>query len=191
MTLDTRSRMLASTARLIQEKGFHGVGLKEILADSEAPRGSLYFHFPGGKEQLVLEAMLEDVERTTALLRETLDHAEDPAVGVRRFIEAAADAVRDSNYTFGCPVAPTVLDAPPATSQLADACRDSFDGWRGMYRDAFEAAGMDAGQAGSLATLTLAALEGALLMAKASRDTGPLLTVSRELEAAIRRALPA
>ena len=57
MASNTRKKMIETTARLVQAKGYHGTSLNEILKKSDAPRGSLYFHFPGGKKTLVLEAM--------------------------------------------------------------------------------------------------------------------------------------
>ena len=91
MASDTRTRMLETTARLLQHRGYFGTALSDILAASGAPRGSLYFHFPGGKDQLVIEATRLAVEETSAFLRETLGAARTPAEAVRMFFEAAAD----------------------------------------------------------------------------------------------------
>ena len=90
MARDTRTRMLETTARLLQHRGYYGTALSDILEQSGAPRGSLYFHFPGGKDQLVVEATRLAVDETSRYLRETLAAAPDPAEGVRRFFEAAA-----------------------------------------------------------------------------------------------------
>src|SRR4051794_24575253 len=79
MTADTRTRMLETTARLLQLRGCPGTGLNEILAESGPPRGSLYFHFPGGKDQLVIEATRLPVDRTTRRRPEVLENATTPA----------------------------------------------------------------------------------------------------------------
>ena len=106
---DTREHMIESTSGLVHRLGFHGTSLNEILTESGAPRGSLYYHFPGGKEQLILEATRQGVAIVTQVLKEALADSPDPADGVRAFVEAAAYQLRDSGYVFGCPVAPSSL----------------------------------------------------------------------------------
>ena len=81
MASDTRTRMLEATGRLIRERGYHGTSLNDILAASGAPRGSLYFHFPGGKDQLVIEATKMTITETTELLEQALSSVEGPAAG--------------------------------------------------------------------------------------------------------------
>src|SRR5918995_6164693 len=98
MANDTRIRMIEATALLLRQRGYHGTSLSDILSESGAPRGSLYFHFPGGKDQLVIEATRAAVEETTAALRETLAEASSPARGVRAFAEAVAGLGRESGH---------------------------------------------------------------------------------------------
>jgi TetR/AcrR family transcriptional repressor of lmrAB and yxaGH operons len=121
--------MIETTAGLVHRRGFHGTSLNEILTESGAPRGSLYYHFPGGKEELVLQATRQGVAMVTRLLNEVLAGSPDPADGVRAFVEAAAHMLRDSGYVFGCPVAPIVLDSPES-SALAEVCQEALEEWR-------------------------------------------------------------
>ena len=174
MAKDTRARMLETTARLLQHRGYYGTSLSEILAESGAPRGSLYFHFPGGKDQLGIEATRAAVEETTAALREALANAASPAQGVRAFLGAVAGLMRESGYTFGCPVAPVILDATGGVDELAELCRQAFEEWVRLLREAFAAAGVPEGRAGALALLVVASVEGLLLVARAYRDCGPI-----------------
>ena len=141
MAKDTRARMLDTTARLLQHRGYYGTSLNDILEASGAPRGSLYFHFPGGKDQLVLEATRAAVEEATQALRGTLATATTPGQGVRAFVEAAARIMRDTDYTFGCPVAPVILDATDGFPELAELCRRAFEEWVGLMESSFVAAG--------------------------------------------------
>ncbi|MCC5812083.1 MAG: TetR/AcrR family transcriptional regulator [Ectothiorhodospiraceae bacterium] len=185
MSRDTRARMIETTARLIQTRGLHGVSLSDILNESGAPRGSLYFHFPGGKEALVLEAMRAGIDEATRILRECLANAKHPAAGVQSFFQAAAGEMTDSNYAFGCPVAPIVLDGPGADSELADACQAAFDEWMDLYREALIKAGLKPKRAGRLARMIVASLEGALIMARSERSTNCITQVGDELAALI------
>jgi TetR/AcrR family transcriptional repressor of lmrAB and yxaGH operons len=190
MAKDTRTRMIATTARLLQHRGYHGAALSDILAESGAPRGSLYFHFPGGKDQLVIEATRAAADEATQALRAALAQAKAPAQGVRAYAEAAAQIMQETDYTFGCPVAPVILDATAGLSELAELCRQTFEDWLGLLRASFIAAGISSRRARALAVFVVSAIEGALVMARGYRDCGPLTTIAIELETVVAAALP-
>jgi TetR/AcrR family transcriptional regulator, lmrAB and yxaGH operons repressor len=190
MAKDTRSRMLETTARLLQHRGYHGTSLNDILVESGAPRGSLYFHFPGGKDQLVLEATRATVDATTNALKEALHGAETPARGIRSFFEAAAAEMTEADYTFGCPVAPVILDAAGGSEELAELCRKAFEEWIGLVGQALLSAGVQPERARSLALLVEASIEGLLLIARAYRDCTSIFLVAAELERLIESATP-
>jgi TetR/AcrR family transcriptional regulator, lmrAB and yxaGH operons repressor len=190
MTADTRTRMIETTARLLQHRGYHGTSLSDILEASGAPRGSLYFHFPGGKEQLAIEATRAAVEESTEALRHALAEAKTPAKAVRHFMEEAAKIMHSSDYSFGCPVAPLILDAAAGVDELAELCRQAFETWVGMLRQAFVDAGIPPRRAEALALLVDSSIEGLLLITRASRDCRALTIVAVELEKAIEAAIP-
>lgn len=190
MAKDTRTRMVETTARLLQHRGYHGTSLADILAESGAPRGSLYFHFPGGKDELAIEATRVAVEQATSELRETLEYSPDPAKAVRAFVEGAAGLMRQTDYTFGCPVAPVILDATAGVKELEELCRQAFKQWVGMLCNAFAEAGIPESRAHALALLVESSLEGLLLIARAYRDCAPLMIVAAELEAVVAAAMP-
>jgi TetR/AcrR family transcriptional repressor of lmrAB and yxaGH operons len=189
MAKDTRERMIETTAALVHRRGFYGTSLNEILLESGAPRGSLYYHFPGGKEELVLEATRQGVAIVTQLLKEILTGSPDPADGVRAFVEAVAHELRDSGYVFGCPVVPIVLDSPES-SALAEVCQEALEEWRCVLVQSLSSAGIEWGRAESLATMIVCAVEGGLMLARARRDIAPLGVVGEELASMVRSALP-
>jgi TetR/AcrR family transcriptional repressor of lmrAB and yxaGH operons len=186
---DTRDHIIETTASLVHRRGFYGTSLNEILQESGAPRGSLYYHFPGGKEELVLEAARQGVAMVTKLLKEVLTDSPDPAGGVRAFVEAAAHMLRDSGYVFGCPVAPIVLDSPES-SALAEVCQEAFEEWERVLVKGLSSAGIERGRAESLATMIVCGLEGGLILARARRDIAPLDAVAEELASMVRSARP-
>jgi TetR/AcrR family transcriptional repressor of lmrAB and yxaGH operons len=188
MAKDTRERMIETTAGLIHRQGFHGTSLNEILEQSGAPRGSLYYHFPGGKEELVLEATRQGVARITQFLNEIFSEAPDAAEAVRAFIEAAAHELRDSGFVFGCPVAPIILDSPES-SALAEICQEALEEWQQVLVEGLGSGGIERGRAESLATVVVCALEGGLIFARARRDTAPLDAVAEEVASMVRSAL--
>lgn len=188
MASDTRDRMLQATSELVLRHGYKASSLNDVLEAASAPRGSLYHHFPGGKEQLVLEATRRGVERVTDALEVTMA-ASGPIAGVRAYIDAIATELRGSDYGFGCPIAPVILDDPGADSELAELCRDTLRRWREIYAYHLEAAGADPSRSISLAIMIIAAVEGAILMARAERDATALDVVADDLAALIEGAL--
>lgn len=181
--------MIEAAGRLLQELGYHGTSLNDVLAASGAPRGSLYFHFPGGKDQLVLEATRVSMDAATQALQDRLAHARAPARAVRRFFDDTAQMVAASGFTLGCPVAPMVLDSPDESAGIAQLCREAFDTWTRLYAEAFTVAGLSRRRAESLALLVEASHEGALLIARARRDAAPIHAAAREIERVIAAVL--
>lgn len=190
MAADTRTRMLDTTARLLQQRGYHGTSLNDILGESGAPRGSLYFHFPGGKDQLVVEASRVAVDKVTQHRREVLAAAPSPAAAVRAFADGIVVLLKETDYQLGCPIAPIVLDGTSEVADLSELCRRTFEEWVGLLRGSFEEAGIPEKRAEALALLTQSSFEGALLIARAYRDVAPVLTVGGELEAMVAAATP-
>lgn len=190
MAADTRTRMLDTTARLLQQRGYHGTSLNDILGESGAPRGSLYFHFPGGKDQLVIEASRAAVDKVTKHRRDVLAAAATPAAAVHAFADGIVVLLRETDYQLGCPIAPIVLDGTSDVADLSDLCRSTFEEWIGLLRGSFEEAGIPQKRAEALALLTQSSFEGALLIARAYRDVAPVVTVGGELEAMVAAATP-
>ena len=173
-----RNRMVHSAAVLVRERGVHGVGLREIVAHAGGPRGSLQRYFPGGKTQLVTEAL--DIVGADLAARV------DPKLLEARTLPEAIDAViapwrqllLDSDFTLGCPIAATVVDAS-GNDQLREKARMLLAQWHDSVRDALIRLGNPTSTADEHASVLLAALEGALILARAQRSIQPLDTVQR------------
>jgi len=173
-TTDPKGNTLAAAAKLFQQQGYHGTALQDILAAAGSPRGSLYFHFPGGKEQIGSAALTlagETVRQAIARAAETSGDAESFLTQVIRGM--AADLER-SNHRDGCPIATTALETAAHSDALGAAARAAFQTWelelkRGLFRF-----GMPAGDADLVATLVLSQLQGALLLARTYRSPEPL-----------------
>jgi TetR/AcrR family transcriptional repressor of lmrAB and yxaGH operons len=182
MTRDTRTRMLETAADLVQDRGYHGLALAELLTLSNAPRGSLYFHFPDGKDQLIATTTRDGVEAVTASLRATLAAEKSPGRAIRKILEAAATALEASDFRFGSPTAPLVLDGLQAGSEIVTLTSEAYAGWVGLFETSLAAAGVPARKAQSLALIVEASFEGLLIICRAHRDATPMRTGARELE---------
>ncbi|WP_256749752.1 TetR/AcrR family transcriptional regulator [Mesorhizobium sp. Mes31] len=189
MANDTRTRILETTGLLLRQRGYHGTSLNDILSASGAPRGSLYFHFPGGKDQLVIEVTRDSVARVTERLGEALATEKDPAVAVHHIYQSVARMLEDNQFSLGCPIAPVVLDSPTDVPELADLCRSAFEQWIGLLREAFVRAGVPERRAHALALLVESSLEGLMVIARATRDRAPLWAVADEVAALIEGAV--
>lgn len=189
MATDTRTRMIEATARLIRQRGYHGTSLNDILSASGAPRGSLYFHFPGGKDQLVVEVTRASVADVTERLGAALAAENDPAVAVHHVYQSVARMLEENEFSLGCPIAPLVLDAPNDVPELIELCRSAFEQWIGLLRRAFERAGVPERRAQALALLVESSLEGLMVIARATRDRAPLQAVADEVAALVEQAV--
>ncbi len=165
-------------SKLAALAGIHGVGLREIVAHSGGPRGSLGRFFPGGKTQLVTEAI--DV----ALL-ELFGDFEQMLGDAKTFPDAIAVIVApwrrllvDHDFALGCPLAATICDAAD-NERLRTRVSELFAGWRATVVDAYTRFGAPPTEAEAHATVLVAALEGALIVARAQRTIEPLDTVER------------
>jgi TetR/AcrR family transcriptional repressor of lmrAB and yxaGH operons len=169
---DTRRRMVVATSKLLQKQGFHGTGLNQILSEAEAPKGSMYFHFPGGKNQLAAEAIAASGDYLERVL-----NARQGASGlesVDAYLVEVADWLERTEFREGCPIATTALEVGATTPEIGDACDAAFEQLIGRLAEWLEADGFDAATAHDRATLTYAAIEGALTFAKAKRSRQPL-----------------
>lgn len=190
MGTDTRTRMLETAARLFQRRGYHRTGFRELVEVSGAPRGSIYHHFPGGKEQVGVEA----VALSGARVRQAIDHVAQAASSssdmIRGVAAALAGWLEQSGYTDGCPVATVALECAPESDVIADACRDAFRSWQPAFIKAFEEEGTPPDVAARRARLVVAGIEGALVLARVERSPQPLLEVADEIATLTSQAAP-
>lgn len=171
---DSKGKTLRAAASLFRRQGYHGTALHDILAAAGSPRGSLYFHFPGGKEEIGEAALAlsgEAVRQGIAKAAEASDNAE---IFLVRMVRGMAAELERSNYKEGCPIATSALETSAQSEVLGAATRGAFQKWeleikRGLFRF-----GMPAGDADLVATMVLSQLEGALLLARTYRNPEPL-----------------
>jgi TetR/AcrR family transcriptional regulator, lmrAB and yxaGH operons repressor len=177
----TKRAMVGATVDLMQRKGIAATGMREVVETAGAPRGSIGFHFPGGKEQLATEAIGAAARGFERLIAQTFAEAHTPADAVERFAALMAAGLEASGFERGCPLATTALETAATSDALAAACDAGFSAWQTPIRDALRRSGFPPAAARDRALLVLSALEGALLLARARRDASPVRTVARQL----------
>jgi TetR/AcrR family transcriptional regulator, lmrAB and yxaGH operons repressor len=173
-----RARMVQSAATLIRERGIHGTGLREVVAHSGGPRGSLGRFFPGGKTQLVTEAIDVALVDLFGDFERALSEAETFPEAIGVIVTPWRRLLVDHDFTLGCPLAATICDTADNDS-LRTHVKELFAGWQVPVADAFARFGAPQAEAEAHATVLVAALEGALILARAQRTVEPLDTVER------------
>lgn len=186
--MSARDALIASVTGLVRRRGVAGTGLNALLEDSGVARRSIYLNFPGGKAELVAEATRLAGQGLTAVISSA--DAGDPTRAVQTFIDQWKAQLRETEMEAGCPIVAAILgraEAPAATEAAAEAVND----WHTILADRLARSGVDRDNARSLATLTIAAIEGAVIIAMASQSTDALDDVGRHLIEAIKLHLPA
>jgi len=171
---DSKGKTLTAAATLFRQQGYHGSPLHDILAASGSPRGSLYFHFPGGKEQIGAAALALSAEAVREGIVEAAAASENAEIFLLRIVRDMAADLEHSDFKEGCPIATTALETSAQFEVLGAAARSAFQKWeleikRGLFRF-----GLSAGDADIVATMVLSQLEGALLLARTYRSHAPI-----------------
>ncbi len=179
MVTDSRASMVRSAASLIRSRGVSATSLADVLADSGAPRGSIYHHFPDGKRQLAEDAIQWTSERVLAHLR--AGTPQSPSDVLERFIDMWRRVVVTSGGTAGCVVAGVAIDTLADETGLMKLVRATFRSWAAVLAEQLAAAGVPARRAMPIALATLAGMEGALILCRAEGNVRPLDAVAEEL----------
>lgn len=181
-TSTARGDAIAAAADLFQRHGYAATGLETILAVSGAPKGSFYHHFPGGKEDLVVEAIRFGGGQVMERLEQAAATAATAGALVTAVAASQAAELRESGYERGCPVATVALELAGSSDAVADASRSAFERWAQPLAGKLRADGRADAEAARLARWAIANLEGALLLARASRDAA-IITEAAEITA--------
>jgi TetR/AcrR family transcriptional regulator, lmrAB and yxaGH operons repressor len=176
MAKDSRERMVASAAALIGSRGVNATSFSDVVADSGAPRGSIYHHFPEGKQQLAQDAVRWTSSRVLAYQS---GYDGTTARGVlERFIGMWRNVVLTSDGSAGCVVAGVAIDTSARDEGQIGVVRETFRAWVDLLTSQLVATGVDQARAREIATATLAGMEGALILCRAEGGVGPLDTVA-------------
>jgi AcrR family transcriptional regulator len=188
---DSRDRMIAAARRLFREHGYQGTAMSDVIAESGGPRGSLYFHFPGGKEELATEVALQHSADIIADINRAAGATDSAAEFVANFIGGFRDEIVGSAYTQGCAVAPIVLETTPASKPLSEVTRRGFSDVISTFAARLEEKAIDPERAQDLARMAIATMEGALIVSRALRDPQPFNSAIALLAASAQDAVDA
>lgn len=176
---DSRGKMMRSAAALFASRGMNATSFSDVLADSGAPRGSIYHHFPDGKSQLTAETIAWVAARVADHQR---GYTGTTATGVlERFIGMWRRVVEASKGASGCALAGVAVDTAVDEVRIMDVARAGFQSWIDLLTEQLAATGIAPDRARSIAIMTVSGLEGALILCRAEGNARPLETVAAEL----------
>ena len=170
----TRIKMVQTASALIERQGYAATGLKQVLGESNTPRGSLYFHFPGGKEELAAAVIEAHTHDFGGLLRQIIDQAPNAQAAAEVSIELLAQQFEGSGCQSGCPVTAIAFEMSATSEPLRVACRDAFQDWVNLIAVQLVDEGLPSEVAHPRARALLSAIEGALILCRAYGNRGPL-----------------
>jgi TetR/AcrR family transcriptional regulator, lmrAB and yxaGH operons repressor len=185
----TRDQIIQTTCTLLESQGYHATGLNQILKESGAPKGSLYYYFPQGKEELAEEAIRTVTARVVERIRVNLRAFPEPASDVREFCMTIAHFVEASGFQSGGPLTTVALETATSSDRLNQVCRESYEAMRGAFEARFLDSGMPEVKAAELAGVVLAAMEGAILLSRTFHSGDPLRQMGNALEILIKNYL--
>jgi TetR/AcrR family transcriptional repressor of lmrAB and yxaGH operons len=184
----TKQKLVAATGTLLRRQGFHATGLSDIVEESGAPRGSLYFYFPGGKDELATAALEAAGLEWRARIEAAVAAAPDLGTAITNIVDLLADDLEASKFQHGCPVAAVALET--TSEPVRKAIVAHYAAWEKAITEHLARMGMPSAAAKQLAVVALSAIEGALLLARVQRSKAPLLTVGKALRAMVAAVLP-
>src|ERR1700761_7505571 len=179
---DTKQKMVQAAKQLIRERGYNATAFSDVLEVSGAPRGSVYFHCPGGKTQLAMEAAEAHAHEQVAII----DRAAEQADSAPRMIEVYIDLAREnmvvSGYSRGCGIAPLVTEGAALDSpEVGETSRRAFTEMTDRLTFHFVGFGVERSAARVLADAVMAGIEGALITARALQSPSPFDAVRAAL----------
>ena len=177
----TRDQIIATAADLLESQGFHATGLNQIVKESGAPKGSLYYYFPAGKDEIA-EAAIEQAGRAVAeRISVSLAASADAAAAVRLFVNQIAHHVEASGFRSGGPLMTVALETATTNQRLNYACRAAYTRLQAAFEARLLASGYAPQRARELAGFIAAAIEGGIILSRVYHTGDPLRLVAEQL----------
>jgi TetR/AcrR family transcriptional repressor of lmrAB and yxaGH operons len=178
----TRDHIIDVTCELLEAQGYHATGLNQIVKESGAPKGSLYYYFPDGKEELTSEAIDRTGRHLAERIRLGLSSHEDAGTAVRAFVHNIANAVESSGFRAGGPLTMVAMEMATSSERLNNTCRDAFRQIQAAFESKLTASGFTQERAAQLAVFITSSIEGGIMLSRTYHSGDPLRRVADELE---------
>lgn len=182
----TKTQIIETTSALLERQGYNATGLNQIVTESGTPKGSLYYYFPDGKEQIGAETLLWSGERTAERIRVGLSQAEDAGGSIHLLAMNIADAIEASHFQAGGPLTTVALETATSSERLNQACREAYALMQSVFKEKLLESGFEESRADELAGYILAVFEGSILLSRVRHSGDPLRQAAGHLQSYIR-----
>lgn len=179
--INTKEKFIETASRLFEIKGYNATGLNEILAESGAPKGSLYYHFPKGKEQLALESINLAGEKIKFKVQSALDSIENPVKAIMCNIENIATIIDNERKTRDISISLIALETYLTSEVLRGACEELFNSLENMYAEKLIKAGMNKDNAYELGGVIAAMIEGGITLSLTKKNGKSLRLIAKQI----------
>lgn len=183
---ETQKQIIETTSQLLERQGYNATGLNQIVSESGAPKGSLYYYFPDGKEQIGAETLLWSGERMAERIREGLSQVEGVGDAIHWLAMNIARVIENSKFQAGGPLTTVALETATSSQRLNLACRDAYAMMQSEFEKKLVEDGFDANQATNLAGYVLAVFEGSILLSRVQHSGNPLREAAEHLKSYIK-----
>ena len=173
-----REKILQAASELMEKQGYHATGLNEIIQKSGAPKGSLYYYFPDGKEQLASEAILRAGKIVSERFRDRTASESNPAQAIRDFLYMIAQRMEETKFYTGSTMTMIAMETAAKSKKINAACREGFALLIGAFKEKLLSGGMEESKAGDMAEMIIAAVEGGIILSRTYQDANHLRRIA-------------
>lgn len=181
MAKSTKDQVIETTSALLEAQGYHATGLNQIIQESGSPKGSLYYYFPEGKEELTAAAISRSGEQLSQRIEQGLAARERPAEAVRHLTDTIADYIEASGFLAGGPLTMVAMETANSSERINQACRQAFRQMQQPFRRKLEESGTPSDQAEDLAEFITSVIEGATILSRTFHSGDPLRKAGQQL----------
>ena len=179
---DSREKILTTASRLFQLKGYNATGLNEILKESGSPKGSLYYYFPNGKEELAVKAIKLASEAIEKSIQTSLEKYSNPVKAMQYNIKSIIEELSSEGKLQDISISLLSLETYLLSEQLREACREAVIVMENVYAEKLIQSGFNKEKAEELGMVINLMIEGAITISVTKKDVSALLAVSKQVE---------
>jgi len=177
----TRDNILQAAIRLYREYGYRGTSMQQIIKQSGATAGSVYHHFPGGKEEIAAAALADSGAGYQELVLAVLGASPSLSSGIAALFKSGAKVLHDTGYVDPCPVGTVAREIANSHPSLREVSERVLQGWVDAATTVIATEVTERQAASDLAALLVAAIEGGFLLSRTARNPEPMLAIGRAL----------